>query len=121
MTRLFALCAVIAASFPAVSPAEIIGDYNREPVINYGADSDIGRLGLSVGRLDLLTDAGTGFCTAFLVEGNLLLAADYCVPGPIGDDGTVTKKVQKVNFVAGYWHQGSSEGTTTFEVNPIPL
>ncbi len=44
------------------------GDYNNEFINIYSASSVFRRLGRSVGRLDILTDAGVFPCTAFLVS-----------------------------------------------------
>lgn len=63
-----------------------IGSGSNEFLSNYGASSAFARTGRAVGRLDILTDGGHAPCTAFLVEGNRLVANHHCVPGAIENE-----------------------------------
>ena len=46
-----------------------VGSYNNESITNYSRESIFAKMGLSVGRLDILTDKGVFPCTAFIVDG----------------------------------------------------
>lgn len=98
-----------------------IGDYKNEFISTYSPSSIFAQVGRSVGRLDVLTDKGVFPCTAFLVDGNLLVTNHHCVPG-IRDNAKVgAESIIAVRFVAGYVQEGVEEGTRTFHVDPAPL
>ena len=63
------LLVVLAAPAYAQSPTleQAYGAYQNEPIDKYPAASTFRRLGRAVGKLEVVTDAGTATCTAFLV------------------------------------------------------
>jgi hypothetical protein len=86
------------ASGDGVNLEVSIANYDNEPIFNYSASSKIAEIGKVVGRLDILTDAGTFPCTAFLVSNEHLLTNNHCAGGHIeinrgvagrGDDARV--------------------------------
>ncbi|SMX50847.1 bifunctional trypsin-like peptidase domain-containing/SEL1-like repeat protein [Maliponia aquimaris] len=90
---------------------QAFGDYQNEPVLNYGEKSIARRLGMPVGRLDVLYKNGkSGYCTAFIVDPEHLVTNHHCIPGLSGDG------VQAVQFVAGYLNSGQAEGAEKFQV-----
>ena len=95
---------------------QVFGDeFDSEPAYTYPEISGYRKLGRSVGRLDVLTDQGVGYCTAFIVSDKYLLTNHHCVPGPEG------LTIQSVQFVAGYVETGVREGTRTYSVNAVPV
>ena len=98
-----------------------IGDYNNESIRNYSADSIFARMGQSVGRLDILTDAGVFPCTAFIVDENHLLTNHHCVPGILDNESARATRIEAVQFVTGYVQQGVTQNTRTFQVLPVPV
>ncbi|MBV0914193.1 trypsin-like peptidase domain-containing protein [Anianabacter salinae] len=98
-----------------------VGSYNNESIQNYSPDSVFAVMGRSVGRLDILTDAGIFPCTAFIVDDRHLLTNYHCVPGVIDNPQTKATRIEAVKFVAGYTQQGVEEGTASYTVNPVPV
>jgi len=97
------------------------GAYNNESIRNYSTDSVFSRMGRSVGRLDILTDAGIFPCTAFIVDKKYLLTNYHCVPGILDNAQAKATRIDAVQFVAGYVQQGVEEGTEKFIVSPTPV
>lgn len=65
---------------------QAFGDYQNEPLVNYGENSQAVKLGRPIGRLDMLFASGkTGFCTAFIVDENHLVTNHHCIPGMDGE------------------------------------
>ena len=101
-----------------------VGAYNNEFVSNYGPKSIFARTGRAVGRLDILTNIGHAPCTAFLVEGNLLVTNHHCVPGILDNPRMKERGAESivaVQFKAGYLRDGIEEGVQSFMVDPKPL
>lgn len=98
-----------------------IGSYNNESIRNYSPHSVFAKLGLSVGRLDILTDNGVFPCTAFIVDDQHLLTNHHCVPGILDNERARATRIDSVMFVAGYTQQGVEEGTERFTVIPTPV
>ncbi|CUH75274.1 SH3 domain-containing protein [Tropicibacter naphthalenivorans] len=98
-----------------------VGDYNNEAITNYSPDSVFAKMGLSVGRLDILTDAGVFPCTAFIVDNKHILTNYHCVPGILDNERAQATRIESVMFVAGYTQQGIEEGTTKFPVKSHPV
>ena len=90
-------------------------EFDSEPAYTYPEISGYRQLGRAVGRLDVLTDQGVGYCTAFIVSDKYLLTNHHCVPGPEG------LTIQSVQFVAGYVETGVREGTKVYSVNAVPV
>jgi parallel beta-helix repeat protein len=98
---------------------QAIGDYQNEPIITYGENSPIVRLGKPIGRLDMLFEGGkTGFCTAFIVDDMHIVTNHHCIPGMDGDPSGATSGVQAAQFVAGFIKPGNSQGVDRFTVSP---
>ena len=98
---------------------QAIGDYQNEPIITYGENSPIVRLGKPIGRLDMLFEGGkTGFCTAFIVDDQHIVTNHHCIPGMDGDPSGATSGVQAAQFVAGFIKPGNSQGVDRFTVSP---
>ncbi|WP_136441538.1 right-handed parallel beta-helix repeat-containing protein [Pacificoceanicola onchidii] len=98
---------------------QAFGDYQNEPIIEYGETSPAVRLGRPIGRLDTLYANGqTGFCTAFIVDDKHIVTNHHCIPGMDGDPTGADSNVQAAQFVAGYIKPGRSEGATRFTVSP---
>lgn len=98
-----------------------VGSYNNESIRNYSPDSVFARMGLSVGRLDILTDKGIFPCTAFIVSDKHILTNHHCVPGILDNEAAGATRIDAVQFVAGYTQQGVEEGTSKFTVIPVPV
>ena len=98
-----------------------VGDYNNEFINNYSAGSVFAQLGLSVGRLDILTDTRTFPCTAFLVGEDLLMTNHHCVPGILDNPEAGASAIVAVQFMTGYVQEGVTGGTERYNVNPIPV
>ncbi|MEO0829037.1 MAG: trypsin-like peptidase domain-containing protein [Pseudomonadota bacterium] len=98
-----------------------VGAYNNESIRNYSPDSIFAQIGLSVGRLDILTDNGVFPCTAFIVSDRHLLTNHHCVPGILENEQTGASRIDAVQFVAGYTQQGVTEGTRTYTVVSTPI
>ena len=98
-----------------------IGDYNNEPILNYSTQSVFSRIGLSVGRLDILTDTGVYPCTAFIVDEKHILTNHHCVPGILENERAGATRIDSVMFVAGYRQTGVEEGTRRYTVIPTPV
>lgn len=98
-----------------------VGDYNNEPIQTYSPTSIFRKMGLSVGRLDILTDAGVFPCTAFIVDEKHLLTNHHCVPGILENERAKATRIDSVMFVAGYIQQGVEEGTRRYTVIPTPV
>lgn len=98
---------------------QAFGDYQNEPIIEYGENSPAVRLGRPIGRLDVLFDHGrTGFCTAFIVDDQHILTNHHCVPGMDGDPTGQDSGVQAAQLVMGFIRPGRSEGTDRYSVSP---
>lgn len=98
-----------------------VGDYNNEPIQTYSPTSIFRKMGLSVGRLDILTDNGVFPCTAFIVDEKHLLTNHHCVPGILDNERAKATRIDSVMFVAGYVQQGVEEGTQRYTVIPTPV
>ncbi|MCA0956008.1 SH3 domain-containing protein [Mameliella alba] len=98
-----------------------IGDYNNEPILNYSPNSVFSKLGLAVGRLDILTDTGVYPCTAFIVDKKHILTNHHCVPGILNNERAGATRIDSVLFVAGYRQPGVDQGTRRFTVVPTPV
>ncbi|MFZ7091850.1 SH3 domain-containing protein [Primorskyibacter sp. 2E233] len=98
-----------------------VGQYNNESIQNYSPQSVFARIGHSVGRLDILTDAGIFPCTAFIVSDKHILTNYHCVPGILDNAQAKATRIDAVQFVAGYTQQGVEDGTKTFVVSPTPV
>ncbi|MBV0914192.1 trypsin-like peptidase domain-containing protein [Anianabacter salinae] len=109
------------SGFPQVQLESAVGNYNNESIQNYSPGSIFAQMGRSVGRLDILTDAGIFPCTAFIVDDTHLLTNHHCVPGILDNPQTGATRIEAVQFVAGYTRQGVEEGTERFVVNPAPV
>lgn len=98
---------------------QAFGDYQNEPIIEYGEKSPAVRLGRPIGRLDMLFQNGkTGFCTAFIVDEQHILTNHHCIPGMDGDPTGSDSGVQAAQFVAGFIQPGRSAGVDRFTVSP---
>lgn len=98
---------------------QAFGDYQNEPVVNYGENSQAVKLGRPIGRLDMLFASGkTGFCTAFIVDENHLVTNHHCIPGMDGDPSGSDSGVQAAQFVTGYINPGRADGVDRFTVSP---
>lgn len=98
---------------------QAFGDYQNEPIIEYGENSPAVRLGRPIGRLDMLFQSGkTGFCTAFIVDEQHILTNHHCIPGMDGDATGQVSGVQAAQFVAGFIKPGRAEGTDRYTVSP---
>ncbi len=98
---------------------QAFGDYQNEPIIEYGENSPAVRLGRPIGRLDMLFNNGkTGFCTAFIVDDQHILTNHHCIPGMDGDPSGQVSGVQAAQFVAGFIKPGRAEGTDRYTVSP---
>lgn len=98
---------------------QAFGDYQNEPIIEYGENSPAVRLGRPIGRLDMLFNNGkTGFCTAFIVDDQHILTNHHCIPGMDGDPTGQVSGVQAAQFVAGFIKPGRAEGTDRYTVSP---
>ncbi len=98
-----------------------IGDYNNEPILNYSTQSVFSRMGLAVGRLDILTDTGVYPCTAFIVDEKHILTNNHCVPGILENERAGATRIDSVMFIAGYRQTGVEEGTRRYTVIPTPV
>ena len=98
-----------------------VGDYNNEPILNYSQNSVFSKLGLSVGRLDILTDTGVYPCTAFIVDTKHILTNYHCVPGILDNERAGATRIDSVLFVAGYRQPGVDQGTRRYTVVPTPV
>jgi len=101
-------------------PEAAFGDYNNEPISKY-PNSVFARLGRSVGRLDVATDAGVFPCTAFLVADDLIMTNHHCVPGILDHPKVNASAIVGVRFTTGYVIEGVEEGAASFLVNQIPV
>ncbi len=98
---------------------QAIGDYQNEPIIEYGENSPAVRLGRPIGRLDMLFETGkTGYCTAFIVDDQHIVTNHHCIPGMAGDPTGKDSGVQAAQFVAGYVQPGRPAGVDRFTVSP---
>ncbi len=98
-----------------------IGNYNNEPIANYGRRSLFARLGRPIGRLDILTDAGVFPCTAFLISEKHILTNHHCVPGVVNNERTNATQIQAVQLLLGYVRDGIEKGAKRFSVSPTPI
>ncbi|MFW2541905.1 right-handed parallel beta-helix repeat-containing protein [Primorskyibacter sp. 2E107] len=99
---------------------QAFGDYQNEPIIEYGENSPAVRLGRPIGRLDTLYANGqTGFCTAFIVDEKHIITNHHCIPGMDGDPTGAQSNVQAAQFVAGYIQPGRSQGATRYTISPL--
>lgn len=98
-----------------------IGDYNNEPILNYSPKSVFSRMGLAVGRLDILTDTGVYPCTAFIVDEKHILTNHHCVPGILDNERAGATRIDSVMFIAGYRQTGVEDGTRRYTVIPTPV
>ncbi len=98
-----------------------IGDYNNEPILNYSEKSVFSRLGLAVGRLDILTDTGVYPCTAFIVDKKHILTNHHCVPGILDNERAGATRIDSIMFIAGYRQTGVETGTRRYTVIPTPV
>ncbi|WGW02673.1 right-handed parallel beta-helix repeat-containing protein [Tropicibacter oceani] len=98
---------------------QAFGDYQNEPIIEYGENSPAVRLGRPIGRLDTLYANGqTGFCTAFIVDDKHIVTNHHCIPGMDGDPSGADSGIQAAQFVAGYIQPGRSAGVDKYSVSP---
>ncbi|MCC1493341.1 right-handed parallel beta-helix repeat-containing protein [Cognatishimia sp. F0-27] len=98
---------------------QAIGDYQNEPIVQYGENSPAVRLGRPIGRLDMLFDNGkTGFCTAFIVDESHIITNHHCIPGMDGDPSGKDSGIQAAQFVAGYIKPGRSAGVDRYTISP---
>jgi TPR repeat protein/V8-like Glu-specific endopeptidase len=97
------------------------GAYNNEFMSAYSPQSIFARIGKSVGRLDVATDNGVFPCTAFLVDDDLLMTNNHCVPGITENARAGASAIVGVQFVMGYIQEGVSEGTMKYLVDPTPV
>ena len=102
-------------------PEAAFGAYNNEFISAYSTQSIFARIGRSVGRLDVATDNGVFPCTAFLVDTDLLMTNNHCVPGITDNARAGATAIVGVRFVMGYVQEGVTEGTQTFLVDPTPV
>lgn len=102
-------------------PEAAFGAYNNEFISAYSSQSVFARIGRSVGRLDVATDKGVFPCTAFLVDDDLLMTNNHCVPGILDDPRAEASSIVGVRFVMGYTREGVTEGTSSFLVDPVPV
>lgn len=98
-----------------------IGNYNNEPISKYGPTSVFAKLGRPIGRLDILTDAGTFPCTGFLISEKYLITNYHCVPGIIDNTRVRAKRIEAVQLVLGYIQEGVEENARKFSVSPAPV
>lgn len=98
-----------------------VGDYNNEPITTYSRESVFAKMGLSVGRLDILTDNGVFPCTAFIVDKKHILTNYHCVPGILDNERAGATRIDSVMFVAGYIEAGIEENTKKYTVIPTPV
>ncbi|MCT4557848.1 MAG: SH3 domain-containing protein [Pelagimonas sp.] len=98
-----------------------IGEYNNESITNYSDQSVFSKMGLAVGRLDILTDKGVFPCTAFIVDDKHILTNHHCVPGILENERAGASRIDSVMFVAGYRQQGIEENTRKYTVIPTPV
>lgn len=98
---------------------QAFGDYQNEPVVDYGLEGPAVRLGRPIGRLDLLYKTGKpGFCTAFIVDDQHIVTNHHCIPGMQGDPTGAESGVTAVQFVAGYITPGRAVGVDKYTVSP---
>jgi TPR repeat protein/V8-like Glu-specific endopeptidase len=102
-------------------PEAAFGAYNNEFMSTYSPRSIFATMGRSVGRLDVATDNGVFPCTAFLVDDNLIMTNNHCVPGITENARAGATTIVGVHFVMGYVQEGVTEGTETFIVDPTPV
>lgn len=102
-------------------PEAAFGAYNNEFINTYSPQSVFARIGRSVGRLDVGTDAGVFPCTAFLVGDDLIMTNHHCVPGILDDPRTDATAITGVQFVMGYTQEGVTEGARRYTVDPEPV
>ncbi|SMX38391.1 trypsin-like peptidase domain-containing protein [Maliponia aquimaris] len=148
MRPLFALSALLLAAGPAlaqdtvgfdlssfgkvvlsrnqVAAGDIVNEvafeaYNNEFISAYSPNSFFARIGRSVGRLDVATDTGVFPCTAFLVDDDLIMTNNHCVPGILDNPKAKATTIVGVQFVLGYTHEGVTEGTRRYTVDPTPV
>ena len=90
---------------------QAFGDYQNEPVTDYGANGPAVKMGRPIGRLDLLYEKGkTGFCTAFIVDSEHILTNHHCVPGMDGDITGAVSGISAAQLVLGYINPGRETG-----------
>ena len=95
------------------------GNYKNEPISNYGAQSLFYELGRPIGRLDILTDAGTFPCTAFLISEQFVLTNYHCIPGVV--DLTPATRIDKASLLLNYTKAGVAQDTSRFDVSVKPI
>ncbi len=110
-----------AGGGPDITLELAVGDYNNESITNYSQESIFAQMGLSVGRLDILTDKGVFPCTAFIVDEKHILTNHHCVPGILDNERAGATRIDSVMFVTGYTQQGVEEGTNRYTVIPHPV
>ncbi|MGP6086873.1 SH3 domain-containing protein [Antarctobacter jejuensis] len=98
-----------------------VGEYNNEPILNYSENSVFSKMGLAVGRLDILTDTGVYPCTAFIVDEKHILTNHHCVPGILDNERAGATRIDSVMFIAGYRQTGVDAGTRRYTVIPTPV
>ena len=90
------------------------GAFDSEPAYLYPEVSGYRQLGRAVGRLNVLSNLGTGVCTAFVISDTHLMTNGHCFDHK-------GETIQAVSFIAGYVETGIKETTETYAVNPVPL
>lgn len=106
-------------STPALTPTA--SEELNEPITNYAPESAFAQMGRSVGRLDILTDAGVFPCTAFIVDADHILTNYHCIPGVTEDSRVGATRIDAALFWAGYTQQGVEEGARSYTVLPTPV
>ncbi len=98
---------------------QAFGEYQNEPVVDYGPEGPAVKLGRPIGRLDLLYETGKpGFCTAFIVDAQHIVTNHHCIPGMDGDPTGAVSGVTAAQFVAGYINPGRAVGVDKYTVSP---
>ena len=95
-----------------------MGSYQNEPISNYREGSVFSKLGMSVGRLDVLSDRGISTCTAFIVSDRHIITNHHCTDLSYLTGAT---RIDAIQFVAGYTKTGVEEITRKYTVIPSPV
>ncbi|MDA9948224.1 trypsin-like peptidase domain-containing protein [Paracoccaceae bacterium] len=95
-----------------------MGSYQNEPISNYREGSVFSKLGMSVGRLDVLSDRGISTCTAFIVSDRHIITNHHCTDLSYLTGAT---RIDAIQFVAGYTKTGVEEITSKYTVIPTPV
>lgn len=124
----FVVAATLAAPLAAdpvpqagVENEVAIKGYNNEPINTYSEGADFRKLGLGVGMLQIVHDAGENPCTAFLVDETHLLTNHHCIPGVLEDPRIGATKLHSLTWIAGFVEPGRADEAQRFTVNPEPV